>query len=148
MSGVDELVRLSRLRASAVDHWPAPNSIHLREQVSNPVQNANVKGFPACAQQLPAATSKAASRDSSLSVSSSENTRSISDSLIVLILSFTYSGIAETPILQSDVERPSRMTSLIPTPHISLPALTNANRPYRCEASPNRSAQPRLDGTL
>src|SRR6516225_11678990 len=92
MSGVDELVRLSRLRASAVDHWPAPNSIHLREQVSNPVQNANVKGFPACAQQLPAATSKAASGDSSLSVSSSENTRSISDSLIVLILSLHILG--------------------------------------------------------
>jgi len=50
--------------------------------VSNPEQNARVKGFPP-SQYLPAATSKAASGSSGLSVSSSQSIKSVSDSLIV-----------------------------------------------------------------
>lgn len=57
--------------------------------MSSPEQNASVKGFPACSQYLLAASSKATSGSSPLSVPSSKGAKSLSDSLIVLILSTT-----------------------------------------------------------
>lgn len=57
--------------------------------MSSPEQNASVKGFPACSQHLLAASSKATSGSSPSSVPSSKGAKSLSDSLIVLILSTT-----------------------------------------------------------
>src|SRR5580700_1393766 len=66
-------------------------------QVSNPEQNAMVKGFPT-SQHLAAATSKATSGNSSVIASSLQRTKLMSDSLIVLILS---SSLLHIPVKES-----------------------------------------------